>query len=413
MIAFGNILTSARKAKGLTQEQLAEALSVSRQTVSHWENGRVQPSDEVMQQICGLLDIDPLTLSEQESPTDNSVSTAQKKSHLRLLIAFFCGVLITLAVVYGIMPLLNVPSEPVIDAAAVAATDPVINSNPADYSWDWYQQPAAVEVNKAYLTFTATNTPIKLIEVNNAPTPYRWDIIFGIEETNGVAFTITKMTEAFFQEDHSQMDHRVFMGSECVRFFDTYTFEANTKYEYNLGKSVKPIIGYGIALEGIDANGNDLAFGFYVPLSQEVVEQLTDEDFQLDSKLPQEGEAFLRITPDENPAYLIFDTEYDGDLAWRFSFSIANESGVDFMPSSMIIAFINNGVVIQQFQYNEDNIAQMYGSDTFSKGDDPFTPSIGTYKQDLTGIGCMMTGIDANGNELVFASYVTLISELR
>ena len=36
---IGNRLNQLRKLSGMTQEQLAEKLSVSRQTVSRWETG--------------------------------------------------------------------------------------------------------------------------------------------------------------------------------------------------------------------------------------------------------------------------------------------------------------------------------------------------------------------------------------
>ena len=36
---LGEKIRQARREKGMTQEQLAQALFVSRQTVSNWENG--------------------------------------------------------------------------------------------------------------------------------------------------------------------------------------------------------------------------------------------------------------------------------------------------------------------------------------------------------------------------------------
>ena len=40
---IGYKIKSARKEAGMTQEQAAEALGVSRQTVSNWENNRSYP----------------------------------------------------------------------------------------------------------------------------------------------------------------------------------------------------------------------------------------------------------------------------------------------------------------------------------------------------------------------------------
>lgn len=51
-------ISDARKALGMTQEQVAETMNVSRQTVSHWENGRMQPDETTAQQLFELLQMD-------------------------------------------------------------------------------------------------------------------------------------------------------------------------------------------------------------------------------------------------------------------------------------------------------------------------------------------------------------------
>ena len=51
MTTFSERMTAARKDKKLTQDQVAQALSVSRQLVSHWENGRVEPTQEQREAI--------------------------------------------------------------------------------------------------------------------------------------------------------------------------------------------------------------------------------------------------------------------------------------------------------------------------------------------------------------------------
>ena len=46
-----------RKEKGMSQEQLAQALHVTRQTVSAWERGIAQPGLDVLGQIAQLLGV--------------------------------------------------------------------------------------------------------------------------------------------------------------------------------------------------------------------------------------------------------------------------------------------------------------------------------------------------------------------
>lgn len=50
-------LAALRKKKGLSQLELAEALDVSRQAVSKWENGRSAPSTENLLQLSGIYGI--------------------------------------------------------------------------------------------------------------------------------------------------------------------------------------------------------------------------------------------------------------------------------------------------------------------------------------------------------------------
>ena len=48
---FNEKLQFLRKAKGITQEQLAEALYVSRTAISKWESGRGYPSLDSLKDI--------------------------------------------------------------------------------------------------------------------------------------------------------------------------------------------------------------------------------------------------------------------------------------------------------------------------------------------------------------------------
>ena len=59
-----------RKGRGLSQEELAERLGVSRQAVSRWESGTALPDAGTLRQISRLFEVsaDYLLDEEQESP---------------------------------------------------------------------------------------------------------------------------------------------------------------------------------------------------------------------------------------------------------------------------------------------------------------------------------------------------------
>ena len=51
------VLYELRKQKGLSQEELAEKIFVSRQAVSRWENGETVPSTETLKLLSEFFDV--------------------------------------------------------------------------------------------------------------------------------------------------------------------------------------------------------------------------------------------------------------------------------------------------------------------------------------------------------------------
>ncbi|NMW24495.1 helix-turn-helix transcriptional regulator [Rhodanobacter denitrificans] len=54
-IKSANSIRAARKAKGLTQQQVADQLGVSKQSVSDWENGRCDPEPRTAIALTSIL----------------------------------------------------------------------------------------------------------------------------------------------------------------------------------------------------------------------------------------------------------------------------------------------------------------------------------------------------------------------
>ena len=84
---FGEKLQELRKRKGLTQEELAEFLYVSRTAVSKWESGRGYPNIDSLKAIAKFfaVTIDEL-LSGDELMTIAEEDNRQKEGHLRNLV---------------------------------------------------------------------------------------------------------------------------------------------------------------------------------------------------------------------------------------------------------------------------------------------------------------------------------------
>lgn len=54
---IGKFIFECRKSKNLTQEQLAEKISVTSKSISRWENGNTMPDYSLLEDLCNELDI--------------------------------------------------------------------------------------------------------------------------------------------------------------------------------------------------------------------------------------------------------------------------------------------------------------------------------------------------------------------
>ncbi|MEG0640672.1 MAG: helix-turn-helix transcriptional regulator [Clostridia bacterium] len=400
MSTFEDQLISARKERGITQEQLAEEMNVSRQTISHWENGRMKPDEETMKRLSELLKLEECTEAAPMA-LDEKHTAKSSKLLIRVLAAFVCGIAATLLVVYGLLPLTAKKAEPI----PVQATQEQQELLPADYPFEWYQQPAVNEAGKAYLEFAPAVSPVKLMQMGDEGV-YTWDIVYFINEINDIPFTITKYTETFFNSEQGVLSVYVKTGAECTRVWQTAMIQSGLNYGYNVYRKVDGSIGYGAAIEGIDANGNELAFGLYIPLSHEKERVFTPADFQQEQ--PREaGKAYVEIVPENDPFPCIHKAEFSDSVGWEFLFSISNTSDVPFTVKQITQVLFDGEKTLLQKVFTSD----LAGYDKLSKGDEPLLHDGIVSEMVLTGIGMLVEGTDANGNELSFAKYVEFAQE--
>ena len=83
---IGIVLTKLRKQKGMTQQELAEKVDVTRTTISLIESGNQRPNSQTMEKLCKVLGISEafvyfLSIEESDVPEEkrefyNSVAPA-------------------------------------------------------------------------------------------------------------------------------------------------------------------------------------------------------------------------------------------------------------------------------------------------------------------------------------------------
>ena len=100
---FNEKLQELRKSRSLTQEELAEALYVSRTAVSKWESGRGYPSIDSLKEISRFFSV---TIDELICPEEIlSAAEREKKQFIGKSLCLICGVLDLLPVILLLVPL--------------------------------------------------------------------------------------------------------------------------------------------------------------------------------------------------------------------------------------------------------------------------------------------------------------------
>ena len=118
---FNEKLQELRKQKGFTQEELAQALYVSRTAVSKWESGRGHPSIESLKAIAKLfgVTVDDL-LSGDEVLTIAQAEQKRSVSHIRDLV---CGSLDCGSAMFLFLPLFRQTAEGGVQSVPLLALD--------------------------------------------------------------------------------------------------------------------------------------------------------------------------------------------------------------------------------------------------------------------------------------------------
>lgn len=100
---FNEKLKELRKSRGLTQEEMAEALFVSRTAISKWESGRGYPSIDSLKEISGFFSvtIDELLSGEKLL----SIAEKENESNMQNLCSILIGVIDVLYFLLIVLPL--------------------------------------------------------------------------------------------------------------------------------------------------------------------------------------------------------------------------------------------------------------------------------------------------------------------
>lgn len=146
---FYEKLQELRKSRGLTQEELAEALYVSRTAVSKWESGRGYPSIDSLKDISSYfsVSIDELLSGEKLL----SIAERENKSNMQNLCDMLIGILDLLSVTLIVLPLYPNPIDGYIFSVNLFSYTETTSFNRLVY-WGLYAALMAAGTAKILLT---------------------------------------------------------------------------------------------------------------------------------------------------------------------------------------------------------------------------------------------------------------------
>lgn len=372
-------IMQARKAMGMTQEELARQLHVSRQTVSHWENGRVAPSEEAWKQLCQVLNI-------AVEPAEGPAPKSQKQTSLWLI------AMVTLAVV-----------------AVIAVLSLCLQSTPAyepDYGLDWYRSQTETAADQPMLAFIG-KSPLNLTAYMGDESDLRWDITYTIKETHQQPLLLTGMVETFWDAEGNEINRREFDLEGVKRFFGREVLLPGNTMGYNVYCNLFECAAYTVRMEGTNAAGDPMAFGWLVELIPEMDMPITAAEL---SQIPSTAGP-CALTPVENPAPLLQTGfgEDETEPGWFYGVDIQNTSDTGIFTPVLLTEYnFANGYLLQSNEFDNEFLMQVGFPETWQPGD--CAPFIGgqmyTPDSSLTQVGYQLTFRDEAGQEYTVAALV-------
>lgn len=131
-------LRNARTSKGITQDEVAKQLYVSRQTVSRWEQGKTLPNIHVIKKLSEIYDVSIENLTDKTILENKQKEEIKiKKIHVLPLIGsiFFNVFLFSIVILIAIALLLVLWAVPIIFILSPIAVLVAVQIGINDFSW--------------------------------------------------------------------------------------------------------------------------------------------------------------------------------------------------------------------------------------------------------------------------------------
>lgn len=143
-MTFGNRLRNARKAKKLTQKELASKIKAAHNSISNWENDQNMPDPDTIQNLCWALEVEPnYFFSVDSPPLPKNIIPMPETRKIPLLGSIACGE--PILAVENIEEYISIPKDLSGDFALTCKGDSMINARIFDGDIVYIRQQDTVE----------------------------------------------------------------------------------------------------------------------------------------------------------------------------------------------------------------------------------------------------------------------------
>ncbi len=207
---IGNQIREARNRLGMSQDDLAERIHVSRGKISHWETGLRAPKAEEIRELEEVLQCKFEIEQEQVESSEGQaaeaagspckVPSAEKKSVLRTFLQKSVPAWLCVAIaggIFAVMLVIMLCSTSNLQKQIDALTQPVITP----HSLAWFQKADVMEEGKSFITITTDQNPVMAQPNPDGGDRNIWYYQIILVEQNGIPFTVTEFTMQPFNGD--------------------------------------------------------------------------------------------------------------------------------------------------------------------------------------------------------------------
>lgn len=258
-MTFKEQLQEARKAAGLSQEQLAKLMNMSRQGVSHWENDRALPDAETLKKLSQVLNYNfeeiesageenPVEAPAEETPEVLEAVKPERKQHTTVL----C--IICLAVGLAVGFLMGYLAAPKFVNQTLAIP---VNNRSSDAA-------------QAAISIYTDESPVMLRYPSEDSELAYWFYNVNIEETAGVQFTIEKVETVYIHDNGDEGQKHSFTPQDLL--LSDGVIVAWGKVSFGGGLPSQSLKGIRVTVYGTDAKGNQIMMEQFLPFSKQLAE---------------------------------------------------------------------------------------------------------------------------------------------